>query len=66
MQNLWYTEEDFEDQQFPKEMDRIIINSFQSFIIYISSQKLQGKLQTHNIGTGNYIKKKHNIKTRAT
>jgi hypothetical protein len=42
-------------------------NSIQSFIIYVTSQPLQGQLQTqHSVDTGNYIKGKHNMKKTAT
>jgi hypothetical protein len=37
----------------------------QFFIIYVPSQQLQGQLQTRrSVDTGNYIKDKHNIKSR--
>jgi hypothetical protein len=40
-------------------------NSINIFIIYVSSQQLQGKLQTqHSVDTGNYIMDRRNIKTR--
>jgi hypothetical protein len=40
-------------------------NSIQFFIIYVSSQQLQGQLQTqHSVDTSNYIMDKHNIKSK--
>jgi hypothetical protein len=40
-------------------------NSIQFFIIYAPSQQPQGQLQTqHSVDTGNYIKDKHNIKSK--
>jgi hypothetical protein len=40
-------------------------NSVTFLIIYLPSQQPQGQLQTqHSVDTGNYIKDKHNIKTR--
>jgi hypothetical protein len=39
--------------------------SIQYVTIYMLSQQLQGQLQTqHNVVTGNYIKDKHNIKSK--
>jgi hypothetical protein len=40
-------------------------NSVQFFIINVQSQQLQGQLQTqHSVDTGNYIRDKHNIKSK--
>jgi hypothetical protein len=41
------------------------MNPIQFFIIYVSSQQLQGQLQTqHSVDTSNYIMDKHNIKSK--
>jgi hypothetical protein len=41
-------------------------NSIQFFIIYVSSQQLQGQLRTqHSVDTSNYIMGKHNIKSKS-
>jgi hypothetical protein len=43
----------------------IHLHSIQFFIIYVTSQQLQGQLQTQkSVDTGNHIKDKNNIKTR--
>jgi hypothetical protein len=40
-------------------------DSIQFFIIYVTSQQLQGQLQTqHSVDTGNYTMDKHNIKPK--
>jgi hypothetical protein len=42
-------------------------NPVQFLITYVSSQQVQGQLQTqHSVDTGNYVKDNHNIKTAAT
>jgi hypothetical protein len=46
--------------------DLIIIVIIQFFIIYVSSQQLQGQLQTqHSVDSSNYIMGKHNIKSKS-
>jgi hypothetical protein len=42
------------------------IKFFQFFIIYVSSQQLQGQLQTqHSVDTSNYIMGEHNLKSKS-
>jgi hypothetical protein len=71
-QTLWYVERGFEDQQFPKETGIIaiviIIIKFISIVYYLHvGSKATGPItDTHNVGTGNYIKNKHNTKTKET
>jgi hypothetical protein len=44
----------------------LIIIIIQFFIIYVTSQQLQGQLQTqHSVDTSNYITGEHNLKSKS-